>query len=370
MGQANAGAEAWGFDASTFLHNPAAMTRIEGRQFMVGGGFLLPDVQFDPDPTTPVTGTDGGDQGGVAPLLSAFYVNDLSEKWHFGWGVYSLAGAGLYPDDTWTGRFQVQEVLLLNLTGSAGVAYRFNDVFSLGANLLIGWATMDFNLAVPTGIAPPTEGTLRIEGADDVAPALQVGALFEFTPRSRLGFNYQTEMEFGLSGDVIIPSGASTIIDLEMPFVSFGRLGYYQEFNDTLTFLATIGWDDWSSLDSQFVSVGSGLTGSLPRNWDDTEHYSIGFHIHANDRLTWQFGFTHDTSPVEPVDRTADLPMDRQNRFAFGFLLEKSEKVNLGGAIEYIDFGSAAIADPSPLGLVGDYSDNQAIALAFNANWK
>ena len=79
MGQANTGAEAWGHDASTFFHNPAAMTRIEDRPFMVGVGFMLPEVQFDPAPTTPVGGPDGGDPGGFVPLLSAFYVNDLSD---------------------------------------------------------------------------------------------------------------------------------------------------------------------------------------------------------------------------------------------------------------------------------------------------
>ncbi len=73
MGVAGAGAEAVASDASTSfaLHNPAGMTRLEDNQLMLGAGFLIANVEFDPDPNTPIPGNDGGDAGSAAPLLGA-----------------------------------------------------------------------------------------------------------------------------------------------------------------------------------------------------------------------------------------------------------------------------------------------------------
>lgn len=63
MGTAGAGAQAWGDDASTSLHNPAGLTRIEGKQFMATGGIVSSRVKFDAT-ASPVSGGSGGDAGG------------------------------------------------------------------------------------------------------------------------------------------------------------------------------------------------------------------------------------------------------------------------------------------------------------------
>lgn len=48
QGAANAGAQALGTDPSTVFHNPAAMSRLEGRQLSVAAGALYADVKFAP----------------------------------------------------------------------------------------------------------------------------------------------------------------------------------------------------------------------------------------------------------------------------------------------------------------------------------
>jgi long-chain fatty acid transport protein len=112
MGVAGAGAEAVAADASAAFHNPAGMTMLDGRELMVGAGLIYSTAKFEPDPSTPITGGDGGDAGGAAPLLSAFYVHSLSEKWKLGISLGSLTGAALDYEDDWTGRFLVREVEL------------------------------------------------------------------------------------------------------------------------------------------------------------------------------------------------------------------------------------------------------------------
>jgi long-subunit fatty acid transport protein len=80
-----------------------------------------------------------------------------------------------------------------------------------------------------------------------------------------------------------------------------------------------------------------------------------------------QGGIAYDTSPVDSKDRTPDMPIDEQIRFAVGAQYDWSKSVNVGGAFVYADYGDAEINKPL---LVGDYEKNNIYFLAFNVNWK
>jgi long-chain fatty acid transport protein len=116
MGTAGAGAQALADNASTAFHNPAGMTRLNGKQLMVSGGLLYSTIKFDPDADTPIPGNDGGDAGGPAPILGGFYAHSLSEDWKLGVSVISISGAVLDYNDNWTGRYLIQDVTLLTIT--------------------------------------------------------------------------------------------------------------------------------------------------------------------------------------------------------------------------------------------------------------
>ena len=73
MGTAGAGSAAYANDASTAWHNPAGMTRLEGRQVGAAAGLIFGEVKFDPDSDTPFDGGDGGDAMGLAPLVGTQY---------------------------------------------------------------------------------------------------------------------------------------------------------------------------------------------------------------------------------------------------------------------------------------------------------
>ena len=93
MGTSGAGEQALANDASTAFHNAAGMTRLEGEEVMVTGGLLYADLEFDPDPNTPIPGGNGGSAGGPGPILGAFYSRSLSDDWKFGLSVISISAA-------------------------------------------------------------------------------------------------------------------------------------------------------------------------------------------------------------------------------------------------------------------------------------
>jgi long-chain fatty acid transport protein len=267
MGTAGAGGEAWANDASTAFafHNPAGRTRVEGHQVSLGVGLGQIDTEFDANSNTPFGGGNGGDASGLVPLLGSHGVFSLTEDLKVGVSVFSVAGAALDYNNNWAGRFQVQEINLLTVTANPTVAYQVTDWLSLAGGVLMTYADLEYKLAVPPGGA----GSGKIDG-DDFAPGFNFGALFELSPRTRVGVIYVSEQEIEFDGNLKVnPAGINVASTLELDLAQAVRVGGYHEIDDQWAILGTVGWEDWSTVDSLFVNTNGG-GGNIPRNWNDT----------------------------------------------------------------------------------------------------
>ena len=363
MGVAGAGANAVASDASTSFHNPAGMTRINGNELMGTAGLLYATVKFDPDADTPIPGGDGGDAGGPAPIIGGFYVHSLSDKWKLGANLITITGAVLDYDDDWAGRYLNTELTLLSMTFYPSIAYRVNNWLSLGGGPQIMYADLEMKAKAPP---PNGNGEVKIDG-DDVAFGFGLGALFEVSERTRFGVVYQSEIEPEFSGDVkISPPGLEVGTDTKITLARFIRVSGYHELNDRWALLGSVGWEDWSAFKDINISTGSGSQ-KISRNWDDTWKFAAGVHFRPVEKWLLQLGFAYDTSPVDADDRTPDMPIDRQIRYATGVQYQWSEDVSVGGQFVYADYGDAKIDNTL---LQGDYERNDIFFLAINANWK
>jgi long-chain fatty acid transport protein len=360
MGVASAGAEAVSRDASASWHNPAGMTRLDGHEFMFVGGLATSNVKFDSDSP----GGDGGNAGGHAPLGAAFYTRSLSEDWKLGVSVFSISAAALDYDDDWVGRYECQEVSIFTVVLTPSIAYRINDQWSIGGGVNVMYGELELDAAIPRGGLP--DGQASLDG-DDVEVGFSLSALFEPSERTRLGVLYWSKIEPSFSGDLSIePIGASIGTDLDLTFPQFIRVGIYHELNDKWALLGTVAWEEWSELDNLLLSTGIGASADIPRNWDDTWHFAAGVRYQIDEQWLVQGGIAHDTSPVDSVDRTADMPIDKQFRYSVGVEKKRSDKLTWGLTFQYADLGDAKIKSY----YTGDYDKNEVFMLAFNINWK
>ena len=363
MGVAGAGANAVASDASTSFHNPAGMTRIDGNELMGTAGLLYATVKFDPDADTPIPGGNGGEAGGPAPIIGGFYVHSLSDKWKLGVNLITITGAVLDYDDDWAGRYLNTDLTLLTMTFFPSIAYRVNNWLSLGGGPQIMYADLEMKAKAPP---PNGNGEVKIDG-DDVAFGFGLGALFEVSERTRFGVVYQSEIEPEFSGDVkISPLGLEVGTDTKITLAQFIRVSGYHELNDRWALLGSVGWEDWSAFKDINISTGRGSQ-KIPRNWDDTWKFAAGVHFRPVEKWLLQLGFAYDTSPVDSDDRTPDMPIDRQIRYATGAQYQWSEKLSVGGQFVYADYGDAKIKNDL---LKGEYDRNDIFFFALNANWK
>ena len=257
-GRSSAGTTAGTDDAAAIIHNPSAGTRIEGKQLFGSAGALIPKIEFDLEYTNPINGNDSGGEAGLsAPVASFAYTSDMGgDDWSL--GIYSagLAGAGLEYNQEWAGRFQTTDVEILLLALAPTVGYRVSDNFSIGASLQYYYSTLELNLALPA--LPGREaGSGGVDGSD-TGFGYTLGAVYEFSDRTRLGFRYQSELEIDYDGKLRVSSeriNERVESNTNLTMAALLRVGLHHDLSDRWGVGITLGWDDWSALDNVFVSL-------------------------------------------------------------------------------------------------------------------
>jgi len=363
MGTASAGAVAIASDASTAHTNPAGMTRLEDHAILAGLAPGFSTVHFENDQQTPSGGSEGGDQGGLVPILSASYVHKLSDDIGVGMSILSLSGAGLNPSKNWSGRFEMTKIKLTTLTFMPAIGFRVTDWLSIGAAALVTYGKLDMDVRAQVGAEP----TVRLDDLNDWAGTGMVSVLIEPTPELRFGVLYQGETEFNLKGDVRTPVPAPDFaLDLELPLARALRSSVYWDASDRIALVMSSGWEDWSEAGSLPVSTRRGGA-NVPLNFRDTWYIGLGGYYQLNDRWTLQTGFRYDSSALKDKDRTVALPADRIWTFGVGGLYDFSEKLKIGLGFSWANLGSAPVNNPT---VKGKYDRNELFLFNVSFNWK
>lgn len=375
-GRAGAGSLAGLDGAESIMHNPASSTRLKGNQLFASGGALIPDIKFDVDYTTPRLGTgNGGDAGETAPVGSAAYVHDFqSDKWSAGIYFLGLAGAGLDYDNDWAGRYQATKVDLLLAAVVPTLAYRVSDRLSIGVAVQYWYSKLNVHLDVPRLDQSREDLKASING-DDTGFSFKLGSMYELTDRTRFGLIYQSELKPEYNGDLkivapgggFVPPGTERTVSVksELAFAEYVRFAMHHDLDDKWGVNLSFGWENWSNLgDVPLATENRG--GAIPTKWRDTYHYAWGVEYQWDSRWAFTSGVSYDTNPVDKEDRNAQLPVDRQIRYAFGARYAMSDTLSLGGYIDYTDLGKGTIAAKN---FGGEYQNNGVLGLSANVNW-
>lgn len=382
VGLASAGYAARADDASTLFKNPAGMSRLEGTQFQGGLQALYGSVSFTPDGNTSRRlGSDDGDNAmGWLPAGSSFVVLPLGEKWRAGFGALSYFGLAEKYNDSWVGRYFVEESALLGISFTPSVSYEMTDWLAVGAGLNAMYGYLDTEVAVNNLVG--TDGKLslldRTWGFGGYA-----GVLAKAGEKTRLGLTYLSALDLdfsdtpaftglgpGLSGILTNPSE----LDLGITVPQSVMLSGCHQLTEKWTLLANVGWQDWSEFG--YVQAGVEATGATTLNlqFDDSYHGALGAQFRASAQWLLSAGVAYDSSAVADENRTVTLPMGEAWRFGLGAQYQVSRAINLGAAYTFIWAGDMSVDqgdDVSLRGRVsGSYDDAWFSVASLNLNWK
>lgn len=412
LGNAYAGQAAAAEDASTVWFNPAGMTNIRGRQAVGAINLIKPSDEFsNSSSTTPslpaagplgnlghALGGNGGDAGDLAAVPNAYLSWELQpNKLWLGIGLNVPFGLKTEWDSDWVGRFHAIKSEVQGINVNPSIAWKVNEMFSLGGGINIMKFDAELTNAVSyraaavgaaavvgpgilAGVPAASEGVGKVEG-DDWGWGWNIGAMINFSPATRLGIAYRSEIDFTLEGDAkfsnrpaalnaIVPDG-DIEADVDLPATFYLALSH--QVNRQWQILADYTWTGWDSIQDLTIKRTNGTTlTSTPLNFKNSWRVGLGANYQLNDVWKLRFGVAYDETPVQDEYRTPRLPDQDRTWLAVGaqYVMSKQLAFDFGFAYLFIDDSPSNLPNQdtptsAPKGrLVGEYEASVAILSA------
>lgn len=357
LGNAFAGATAKAYNLSTIFYNPAGMARLEGNQIAGSATVIMPVATFEGSNTlfngTKVAGGDGGDAINDAAVGAFYAMWDARPDLKFGVAVTAPFGMRSDYEEDWVGRYHALESSITNVNFTPSVAYRVNQNLSVGAGVQVAYTkvrlSQAINLTTLTGGALPGDGKAIVEG-DDIGFGGDVGLLYEFSPTSRIGLNYRSQIQHDLEGDAkfqataaqkAVPALALALRDtsanaaLDTPdTVTFG---IYHELSPQWAVMSDIQWTNWSTFKEVRIKYDSGRSDSVTdESWEDTWFFSLGATYTMDDKNKFHVGVAYDQTPVGTDHRTARIPDTNRYWLSGGYTYDLNPDFQMNVAYTHI----------------------------------
>jgi long-chain fatty acid transport protein len=392
LGNSYAGQAAVAEDASTIFFNPAGMSRLPGKQFVIGVDAINPSAQFSNSasrvPAIPGApplggvpyplGPNGRDAGGWAYVPNMFFSMQINPQWNVGLGVSVPFGLKTDYDSNWVGRFYAVKSELKTYNINPSVSYKVSDAVSLGAGInyqhISATVTnaVNYSAAAASAIAggaplgvfgpiatTPTEGVANLSGSDN-AWGFNLGAMFDLTPDTRLGLSYRSSLKYTLTGTVgfsntpaafaLVPALAAQVAagavtaDIKLPDTFSAAL--FSKVTPKWDVMADATWTHWSVFQNlTFLRSNGVVLGSTPENWNNSWRVGVGANYHYNDAWTLRLGTAYDRSPVPDAFRTPRIPDNNRTWLSIGaqYKVSKAGAIDLGYAHLWVSDGSITL---------------------------
>jgi long-chain fatty acid transport protein len=315
--------------------NPAGLTSVEDGVMTAGLQIVSTTMEFDPTIAT-AGGDDGGNAGDVAAIPSFFYHHQLSEKWHYGFGISALQGGGIDYGDDFVGRYGATEVTLEAIAGTFSFAWEATDRLSIGAGASVVYTIFDEKIAINQP-GPIADGQIEFDELDDVGVQPIVGLQFKATDNLLLGLSWRGEFDAELEGDlkfknVVLPVPAQTDMEIDWTNPQWVTAGLAYTTNRGHKWFLSANWQEWSEFSENQVSVsvvgGNVVQTTLDRDWDDTWGVALAYASLFDPEVNgfgWSVGLGYESSPVEDDVRTIDLPMDETWKLSASLLRSRAK---------------------------------------------
>ena len=345
MGTGFAGRSSSALDASTLFGNPAGMSKLERAE--ISGGFAVIDASTDISGGYNGRGTNDGAMVPLAAIPFGYYVRPVTEKMHFGLGLYAPFGVISDYEDGFAARnhglYSKVQVVTLQPT----LSYQFTDRVSVGFGPTIN--KIDGKLTNNPSVAG-SELEVNIKG-DDIGYGFNVGVLVDVTDKLAWGLTYHSKVEYELEGRTRV-SGAPTFLpvngsyDATLDFTSPESVdtSITYQLDDKWTLHAGTTWTRWSQL-QEIVVENQGVPafaterfGSIDEelSWSDTWSFAFGASYQLNPQWVLRTGFALDESPTTDADRTVRIPVGDRKILSVGAGWNATENLTVDVAYAYL----------------------------------
>lgn len=327
LGRAFAGAGVVGDDFSALAYNPAGMVlnKTSGVQAGMSVAHLNAKVRGEENGKYAKTKMNIG-----VALPHAFGQYKVNDRLTAGFGIYAPFGLRTrYSKQSFVADAGVRsELEVIDL--APAVAYRVTDKLSLGASVIARYihGRMSNNMKYPVGsVAANAYSDFDLDGW---TAAWSIGAMYEFTPDTRLGVSYKGKSMQTVKGDHEVSVDASAMgmgiikqvaydgkasPDLPASLLVSG----FHKLNDKWGLSASVRYTDWKDSFQEFTLESSFGGKTVQEKWRETWTISFGADYYLNENWTLRAGVAYDQSPVRnKYHRTIRIPDSNRTWVSFG----------------------------------------------------
>ncbi|CCG41458.1 OmpP1/FadL family transporter [Magnetospirillum molischianum] len=349
LGNAFAGSTAKAYDLSTIYYNPAGMTRLEGSQVAGSTTYIMPTAEFNGQASLrnrSVRGTTGEDAIMDAAVGSVYAMWDADPDLKVGLAVTAPYGLRSHYKPDWVGRYHALQSNITNINANPSIAYRINQNLSIGAGVQFDYTKVTLSQALNFGL---TDGKSTVQG-DAIGYGGNFGALWEFSPTSRIGLNYRSQIQHTISGKakfegiptpyLASPRFANDSASANLTTPDTVALGLYHELSPRWAVMSDVQWTRWSSFKELRVKFGNGRNDSVvDESWHDTWFLSAGATYTTESSGKVHFGLAYDQSATDDTHRTARVPDSNRYWVSAGYTydLTNNNQFNIGYAHLFAD---------------------------------
>ena len=321
-------------DPSAIYFNPAGIVQLEGQNVMVGatyvkenGGEFTGSTPLTRPPFTATVERRSETQKDLNFFIpNAYWTRKASPNLAYGVGIFVPFGLGQEYQDKNASIFrnQITKINLMTFVVNPTVAWKVNDVLSVGAGIdfMYGTATLE-----KTPVSP-VAGNLynsKLE-ADGTAWGYNFGVLLVPTKSLKIGLSHRSpfHMDFkdgdvevrGINPGIAPLFGGARSFDtkgsttLNMPATT--TLGVACVL-DRLTVELDADWTWWHSYRSLDITLVNQvppvvLSTSSPKQWNDVVALYLGGEYRVTDPLALRLGVRWDPTPVPTRTMGPELP--------------------------------------------------------------
>lgn len=383
-GPAFTGLFARAYSAETVFSNPAGMVRLDGVQFS-GNPILVVDLSsFKVDEN--VTTVDGGNPRDADPTLipSFFYSHQFHEDWHFGASLNVPTGFGATNGPNWAGRYYSDRFSLVYIALSPALSYRINDELSVGAASRIMYSDSE----IRTQVSNSRNGEMRDDGkvtaeADGVGAGFSLSMLYQFSPDTRVGLVYNSEVNIDMDTEVdlanvrrpqaVIERIQSQTIEIADNVPQNVGAGLYHRLQNQWDFTLDVMWMEFSEFGVTDVYVDEGTLNLPTGMFNDFYMVTSGTSWPINPRMRGAVGAMWVEQPVDNENRTFGMDLDQMWGVGGGITYKLQNGHDIEFSIDLLNTGSAPIdtGDSFLKGRVaGKTEDPYTLLLDFSYNWR
>ncbi len=320
-------------DGSALFYNPAALTRLKGKQLYMGGTFLTTTNSFAGVDPFPGVGVVEQMETGTFFPPQMYWTNHIggSGKVAYGVGVNAPFGLGVEwkNPETFAGRERVTKASLQTLNSNLSVAYAINPRWSIavGANAL--FAKVELN-SIKTFV---TDGGLPLNVANakltsDFTPGYSFNGAILMTPSDpwRVGLTYRGKTEVDvtdgkaefsqiLSGDPVLDGTIAAGLPVDqgvsttLKFPAMWSFGVAWNPTPPWTWEVDANWHQWSAFDNLALSFKTDptLDQTIQEDYRDQFQVRVGAE-HRLENYHYRLGYYFDQAAAPTESVTPLLP--------------------------------------------------------------